>query len=35
MYTLVAVYVHYFNRSIDLKINFQTNPYNLASSSLS
>ena len=22
MYTLIAVYVHYFNRSIDLTINF-------------
>ena len=32
MYTLIAVYVHYFNRSIDLTTNFQTNPYNLASS---
>ena len=25
MYTLLAVYVHYFNRSIDLTINFHTN----------
>ena len=31
MYTLIAVFVH-FNRFIDLKINFHTNPYNLASS---
>ena len=29
MYTLIPVYVHYFNRSIDLTINFHTNPYNL------
>ena len=28
MYTLIAVFVH-FNRFIDLKINFHTNPYNL------
>ena len=27
MYTLIAVFVH-FNRFIDLKINFHTNPYN-------
>ena len=33
MYTLIAVFVH-FNRFIDLKINFHTNPYNLASSML-
>ena len=31
MYTLIAVFVH-FNHFIDLKINFHTNPYNLASS---
>ena len=33
MFTLIAVVVH-FNRFIDLKINFHTNPYNLASSML-
>ena len=33
MYTLIAGFVH-FNRFIDLKINFHTNPYNLASSTL-
>ena len=33
MYTLIAVFVH-FNRFIDLKINFHTNLYNLASSML-
>ena len=33
MYTLIAVFVH-FNRFIDLKINFHTNPYKLASSML-
>ena len=33
MYTLIAVFVH-FNHFIDLKINFHTNPYNLASSRL-
>ena len=33
MYSLIAVFVH-FNRFIDLKINFHTNPYNLASSML-
>ena len=33
MYTLITVFVH-FNRFIDLKINFHTNPYNLASSML-
>ena len=31
MYTLIAVFVH-FNHFIDLKINFHTNSYNLASS---
>ena len=31
MYTLIAVFVH-FKHFIDLKINFHTNPYNLASS---
>ena len=31
MYTLIAVFVH-FNHFTDLKINFHTNPYNLASS---
>ena len=31
MYTLIAVFV-YFNHFTDLKINFHTNPYNLASS---
>ena len=31
MYTLIAVFVH-FNHFIDLKINFHTNCYNLASS---
>ena len=33
MYTLIAVFVH-FNHFRDLKINFHTNPYNLASSRL-
>ena len=33
MYTLTAVFVH-FNHFIDLKINFHTDPYNLASSRL-
>ena len=33
MYTLIAVFVH-FNHFIDLKINFHTDPYNLASSRL-
>ena len=31
MCTLIAVFVH-FKHFIDLKINFHTNPYNLASS---
>ena len=31
MYTLIAVFIH-FNRFIDLKINFHTNSYDLASS---
>ena len=29
MYNLIAVFINHF---IDLKINFHTNPYNLASS---
>ena len=33
MYTLRAVFVH-FNHFVDLKLNFHTNPYNLASSRL-
>lgn len=31
MYTLRAVFVH-FNHFVDLKLNFHSNPYNLASS---
>ena len=33
IYTLIADFVH-FNHFIDLKINFHTDPYNLASSRL-